>query len=180
MVKKKIFIMVSLVVLVVVAVSCSKPNEPQNDLMLEITGTYQGSFTSGNGLKNNGTALVSSVNDSVLQIHCYDDDGFDTTFVMEFYPNGDSVMLCNTGQDFFEQYGHEMSGSHHKWEDMTEHMGTTMMSNDDWQQHLQRQHQAGDEHFGAFNTKTQTFYYRFEPKGKKNIVNVFLGTKVSR
>ena len=166
-------------VIALIATSCSK-NEPlKKDLLAQIAGTYKGTLTNSNGLKHDGTADVSAVNDSVVQIHCYDQEDFDTTFIMEIYANGDSVMLCNTGEDFVNQYGHEMTGAHHMWQAMSEHMnGGMSMDSNDWQQHMQTQHQPGDEHFGSFDMDNGTFNYRFGSDNSSSFGN-FSGKKSS-
>ncbi len=138
--------------------SCSKKNNQSSNLVNKVIGTYKGTLVAEN-ITYNGTADVSAVNDSVIQIHCYDQDDFDTTFVMEMYKNGDSVMLCNTGEDFYSHYGHYMTGRHHMSEDMMGNMGG--MDND-WQQHLSNQHQPGDIHYGDFDMKNGTFNYSFD------------------
>lgn len=153
--------LVAMIALTVAATSCSKRESLNNDLISQIVGTYKGTLANSDGLKHDGTAEISAVNDSVVEIHCFDQDGFDTAFVMEFYGNGDSVMLCNTGEDFFNQYGHEMTGQSHMWEDMSGNM-MGGMDKDDWEQHLRSQHQPGDEHFGSFDMAKGTFNYLFE------------------
>ncbi len=175
----KSLLIVAILGIIVVATSCSKTSPPKKDVLSQIVGTYKGTLTNSNGLKDGSTADVSAVNDSVVQIHCYDLDGFDTTFVMEFYGNGDSVMLCNTGEDFFNRYGREMTGQHHMWDDMSGGMGSMgNMSNDDWQQHMRNQHQSGDEHFGSFDMDNGMFNYLFEMKDNSTQTKSFSGKKI--
>jgi hypothetical protein len=179
--KWKGIVMVGALALTVIATSCSKKVPLKKDLLSQIVGTYKGTLENSTGLKYDGTADVSAVNDSVVQIHCYDQNGFDTTFVMEYYGDGDSVMLCNTGEDFFNQYGHEMTGQHHMWDNTSGNMmggGMGSMSNDDWQQHMSSQHQPGDEHFGSFDMNDSTFNYLFEMKGNSAQTKTFSGKKI--
>ncbi len=176
--KWKGIVLVGIIALTVAATSCSKKGPLKKDLLSQIVGTYKGTLTNSAGLKHDGTADVSAVNDSVVQIHCYDQNGFDTTFVMEYYGNGDSVMLCNTGEDFINQYGHEMTGQHHMWDNASGNMmGNMDMDADDWQQHMRNQHQTGDEHFGSFNMNNGTFNYLFEMKGDSTKTKAFSGEK---
>jgi hypothetical protein len=177
--KWKGIVLVGIIALTVAATSCSKKEPLKKDLISQIAGTYKGTLTNSTGLKHDGTADVSAVSDSVVQIHCFDQDGFDTTFVMEFYRNGDSVMLCNTGEDFFNRYGHEMTGQHHMWDNMSGNMMGNMgsMDNDDWQQHMRNQHQPGDEHFGSFDMDNGMFNYLFEMKNSAQSKS-FSGKKI--
>ncbi len=178
--KWKGIVMVGALALTVIATSCSKKVPLKKDLLSQIAGTYKGTLENSTGLKYDGTADVSAVNDSVVQIHCYDQNGFDTTFVMEYYGDGDSVMLCNTGEDFFNQYGHEMTGQHHMWDNTSGNMmggGMGSMSNDDWQQHMSSQHQPGDEHFGSFDMDNGMFNYLFEMKNSAQSKS-FSGKKI--
>ncbi len=157
---KKLFF-IAVIGLILTVVSCNKSETPSKDLIPQIVGTYNGSFTDNSGLSINGKAQIAAVNDSVVQIHCFDEDDFDTTFVMEFYGNGDSVMLCNTGSDFFEKYGHQIIGEHHMWNGNPNHMMGNM-SDDDWQQHLSKNHDSVDEHYGAFDMINHNFNYLFK------------------
>lgn len=169
----KSIIIVGIIGITVIATSCSKKTEPpKNDIIAQVVGTYKGTLATGS-VEHDGTTDVSAVNDSVIQIHCYDQDDFDTTFVMEMYENGDSVMLCNTGEDFYSQYGHYMMGRHHMSDDMMGNMGS--MDND-WQQHLSSQHQPGDKHYGDFDMDNGTFNYSFE-MGNGMQTKIFSGRK---
>ncbi len=178
--KWKGIVMVGAIAITVIAASCSKKAPLKKDLISQIVGTYNGTLVNSNGLKHDGTADVSAVNDSVVQIHCYDQNGFDTTFVMEYYGNGDSVMLCNTGEDFFNQYGHEMTGQHHMWDNTSGNMmgGMGNMDSNDWLQHMRNQHQPGDEHFGSFDMDNGTFNYQFEMKNNSTQSKSFSGKKI--
>ncbi len=177
---KGIVMVVGAIALTVAVASCSKKAPLKKDLISQIVGTYKGTLTNIDGLKHDGTADISAVNDSIIQIHCFDQTGFDTTFVMEFYGDNDSVMLCNTGEDFLNQYGHEMTGQHHMWDNTSGSMmgGMGSMSNDDWQQHLRTQHQSGDKHFGSFDMGNGTFNYLFEMKGDSTQTKTFSGKKI--
>ncbi|HDO06731.1 MAG TPA: hypothetical protein ENG85_03515 [Bacteroidetes bacterium] len=156
--RKFVFFAISMLFALLLA-SCSKSIPAKYYSARDVAGTYKGSLVTGN-LKHDGTADVSAVNDSIINIHCYDSVGFDTTFVMELYQNGDSVMLCSTGQDFYNQYGHYMTGQHHMYEMGNMMGGSSGMT--DWQQHISSQHQAGDMHYGDFDMEHGTFNYWFD------------------
>ncbi len=169
---KGVFIVAVVALGLVVITSCNKKNTVKKNLAAQVIGTYKGTLTSGE-IKHDGVANVVAFSDTLVQIHCYDYDGFDTTFVMELYENGDSIMLCNTGQDFFNQYGHNMSTQHHMPENM---MGNMEGMNADWQQHMKNEHQPGDEHFGSFNMDAKTFDYLFETNDSTQM-KIFTGKK---
>jgi hypothetical protein len=118
-----------------------------------ITGTYFGEFTVNNGQQSiAGTAVVTRTDNDEIQIHCYGDI-LDTTLVMDAFDNGDSVMLCNNGDDFYNEYGHMGSGYH---------MMDMGMGESEWMYHLETDHHAGDEHFGGFDMNHHTFGYSFQ------------------
>lgn len=171
---KKFILPTVAIALVFFLASCSKKASFVTYSANQVAGTYKGTLTTGT-LKHDGTADVSAINDSVVSIHCYDSVGFDTTFVMELYQNGDSVMLCNTGQAFFDQYGHYMSAQHHMSGNMMGSMSG--MNNNDWQQHMRNQHQPGDEHFGSFDMDSGMFNYLFEMKNSAQSKS-FSGKKI--
>lgn len=151
---------------------CEKDSSKSDtDYFLEIVGTYSGEFINQADLKSGtpGTATVTHVN-SELQIHCFS-DLIDTTFLMDTYENGDSIMICDTGSAFELEYGHMSHGGNH--------MMDMHNSESEWSHHLSDDHSIGDLHFGAFNMKNHSFEYKFrmmegnsayyiEFKGNKN------------
>jgi len=171
-------ILVVIIGLSIVASSCNKDEALTKDIISQITGTYSGSYTDDGGVKNDGAADITALSDSTLEIHCFDEDGFDTTFVMEFYGNGDSVMLCNTGDDFYTEYDHQMlGGAHHIWNTQPGHM-MGKMSNGDWNNHLESNHNKNDKHYGGFNTNDHSFNYRLKLTDNAQFLK-FLGFKVN-
>jgi len=132
--------------------SCSKTPQPSAFSASQVAGTYQGFLTATN-FKTAGTADVSSLNDSMVSIHCYDSVGFDTTFMMQLYQNGDSVMLCSTGQAFFNQYGRYMNS-------MGSMMGGGSGMNE-WQRFMNAQNDPGNGNYGSFDMNHGSFYYPF-------------------
>ena len=134
--------------------ACDKNQSDNDNYLNKVTGSYSGNFSSQGTFKSAGTAVVTDEPDEQLQIHCYG-DFMDTTFIMDAYEDGDSVMVCNTGEDFYNEYGHMGSG----------HNMMGMMSDDEeneWMMHLQQDHQPGDMHYGGFDMNHHTFDYHFK------------------
>jgi len=143
--------------------SCEKSEETPLDNTIE--GTYTGTLTS-EGLKSaagviagstSATADVTKTGDGEIEVHCYSDE-LDTIFMLDYFDNHDSVMVCLTGDAFEEMYGHMMGEGH---------MGGGMMGDinngeTEWQHHMDDEHQSGDEHFGGFDMSNHTFGYRFQ------------------
>ncbi len=130
-----------------------------NDIISnDITGTYIGTITSDIASKsvatksnNTATAIVSKVGDKI-EVHCFDDN-FDETIILDTYHYNDSIMVCLTGNDFNNMYGHMMGqGS------MNENMHH---SGSEWMQHLNNEHEDSDEHFGGFDMQHHSFNYTF-------------------
>ncbi len=171
-------------------VSCSKTPQQKISKAQSVSGTYLGilagtTFKSSGNNNASGMADVSPVNDSTVSIHCYDDStGFDTTFMMGLYQNGsDSIMLCSTGQDFYNQYGFSMDSM------MSANMGGSMMGGsmmggtfdgNEWQQLMYELHNPGNGHYGSFNMMDSTFYYPFtqgDRAGADTVYMTFNGRK---
>ncbi len=144
---------VSTLMVVILVASCQKDNNQTRDLAFEVVGTYKGSLTEiGQPGGVEATAVVTKVEIDKVSINCYSVD-FDTTFMMELFENGDSMMVCNYGDDFTMQYGHERMDDHH---DMMDDVNWQS-----WNHHMSEEHQAGDEHFGGFDMIEKEFGYRF-------------------
>jgi len=147
--------------------ACDKSEELEID---DIAGTYIGSLTNSNlksaldegHVSDNATADVKHMGEGQIQVHCYSAD-FDTTIVLDYYHNNDSVMVCLTGDDFTNMYGH-MKGEGHMSGGM---MGDMHDDETEWMHHMDDEHQNGDEHFGGFHPESQSFEYTFfMPEGK--------------
>lgn len=160
-----------------VFVACQKRNQTVNQ---SVEGTYIGNFTVSNTLKsaqvvagnNMDTAVVKQLNNGQVNVHCFGND-MDSTFILNIYHNEDSVMVCLTGNSFEHEYGHMMGSG-------TMMGSKTMMGNNstEWGQHMNREHMAGDEHFGGFNMQNGTFGYSFKMMdGNSTIYKKFHGTK---
>lgn len=137
-------------------VSCEKSDDLINN---DIAGTYEGTLTIDLGKKtdnskttnNIATAIVSMVGDQI-EVHCFGDN-FDTTIMLDIYENGSDISVCLTGTEFENMYGHMVGQSN---------MNGNMQNMDsEWMQHLNNDHQSGDEHFGGFDMQHHSFNYTF-------------------
>ena len=141
------------VLITLLFIACSKENSvSEREYLSEVQGTYEGSLSINNKNTTPATAEVSLTNNDQLEIHCFG-EMLDTTIVMEAYENGDSIMLCTTGNDFEHEYGH-MGGNYH--------MMDMMDSESEWEHHMNTDHQEGDEHYGGFNMMNGSFEYTFK------------------
>lgn len=160
-----------------------------------IEGRYVGTITETGSLKSasgnvySATADVSKLKEGEIQVHCFGGD-IDTTFMLNYFENHDSVMVCLEGDDFDEMYGHMNSGGMMGGTNggmmggtntgtNTGMMGGTQgnhqsQNGTEWQNHMSSLHQAGDEHFGGFDMMGKSFGYTFKmPNGDMT----FQGTK---
>lgn len=137
-------------------VSCDKNNDNSPAAMSdEVTGTYKGSITASGDprVSTDATVNVSRESENTIYVNMMS-DMIDTTFMLNLYENGDSVMVCLTGDDFYNMYGHHLNENHH------------MMGNNghmDWQHHMNEQHDPGAVHYGGFDMPHQMFSYRLVP-----------------
>ena len=144
------------IIIVILFVSCQKSDEIGYD---DVLGTYVGTLTSNLANKSSeivvakdATVVVSSVGNQI-QVHCFAED-FDTTIMLGTYDHNDEVMVCLTGEEFENMYGHMLGQGH---------MNGNMQNNGtEWMQHLNNEHQEGDEHFGGFDMQHHSFNYTFK------------------
>jgi len=125
----------------------------ERSYMDNIVGTYTGDFSLEKS--SSGTPAIANVSlneEDQLIIHCYGEI-MDTIIVMDAFQNGDSVMVCNTGEDFYQEYGHMGNGYH---------MMDMRMNQTEWMHHMQNDHQTGDEHYGGFDMQRHSFHYEFK------------------
>ena len=138
--------------------SCEKSDDLISD---DITGTYIGTLTLNQAGKSSETAKAEAVPATIvinevgnqIQVHCLTED-FDTTVILDIYHNGDDIMVCLTGDDFENMYGH-MYGQGNMMHGNMQH------NSSEWMQHLNNEHQEGDEHFGSFDMQHHSFNYTF-------------------
>lgn len=147
------------VVLLVLFTACDK--DKTNELTVD--GIYKGTLSGSQVKSTEGTAeskpattVISITGDNKIQIHCFA-EGFDTTFVMNYYHHNDSAYVCYTGDDFEEMYGHMLGEGHNggMMDDM--HNGETQ-----WMHHMSEEHDDGDEHFGGFDMTNHSFSFTFQ------------------
>lgn len=152
---KNVFkILLSAVTAVILFTACNKSDETVSDNSIE--GRYIGTLTN-DGLKSaSATADVTKTGDEEIEVHCFSDE-LDTTFMLNYYEDHDSVMVCLEGDAFQEMYGHILGQGHM----MGGMMGDIGAGETEWMHHLSDEHLAGDEHFGGFDTMNHTFGYRF-------------------
>jgi len=156
---KRVGMMVTVVLLGLTA--CNKTD----DFSVEsIEGIYLGTISSGNGqksasvqLNSSATAVVSKSGNDLIEVHCFGNE-IDTTFMLNYYENHDSIMVCLTDSAFEHMYGH-MNGQGHMGGGM---MGDITKGETEWQHHMEDEHQQGDEHFGGFDMGNKTFGYHFK------------------
>jgi len=156
----KICMITALTLLVMVA--CNRAEETN---VRSIEGTYIG-LLSKDGLKNmsgvadgdkSATSVVSRKVDGLVEVHCYGDK-LDTTFMLNYYENNDSVMVCLTGDYSENTYGH-MMGQGHLVGGM---MGDISNGETEWMQHMNNEHYNSDEYLGGFDMMNHSFGYRFK------------------
>ncbi|MEY8021357.1 hypothetical protein AB8P51_11030 [Muriicola sp. SD30] len=159
---KKIGLIAKTVFLTVfVFAACEKSEEPFVDL---IEGTYVGTLTDNVGLKGGSTskiieeafAEITKIRKGIIEVHLYNVK-LDTTFMLDYYEDMDSINVCLTGDEFENMYGHMLGRGH-----MSGGMMNDMRNDEtEWVHHLNDEHQEGDEHFGGFDMQNHTFRYRF-------------------
>ena len=181
--KTRIINLTAILVLVILA-GCSKKDEPVTDQ--SIAGTYVGTLTAG-GLKSTSgtitgqvgaTTTVTQLNDSAVEVHCYNDD-LDTTFMLTYFNDNDSVIVCLNDSAFDEMYD-EMMGQGGMM-GRGGMMGGTInrqAGETDWQYFRNNVPQAGTLQMGGFDMIGHTFGYQFEMANGDTPYNLtFQGTK---
>lgn len=141
-------------------ISCTMNNElSQSKLSNQIKGTYNGTLTSSlSQTAIPATAEITAVDDYTIQVHCHSAD-IDTTFSLGLYPDGNMMKVCFTGNDFRNQYGHDMS-TNGQMMGNNQMMGN-MSNGNSWQQHMSAEHTPADDHYGYFDMNAGTFNYTF-------------------
>ncbi len=187
---KRIYLM-SFIVAAIFVVSCKKTYDIQENnnqsLASSVTGSYTGELKNSQTNQTVPASLTVSVqNDSMVAMHCVADQ-FDTTITMLLYQNYDSLMVCYTGQDFYDQYGHNLNNNNFcnskaaGWDDGW-CMGNNCWGGEDqwnaWTNHLNTQHDSNDRHFGGFDVQGNACKYDFESSaGNTTYFESFTGFK---
>lgn len=131
--------------------ACQKSDDITYD---EITGSYIGTISTI-GSDPSITIATADIRQlgNQIEVHCYGGD-FDATVMLDVFQNGNDIMVCLTGEDFNNMYGHMPGNSNWNW--------NGPHHDSDWMQHLNNEHQQGDEHFGNFDMQHHTFNYTFQ------------------
>jgi hypothetical protein len=149
-----------IIAICILFVACDKNTDLVNN---DVIGVYKGTLTTNltgksvsSKTDNAATAEVKMVGDKI-QVHCFS-EGFDTEVMLDLYEDNDSIMICLTGNDFENMYGHMLGQGH-----STGGMMSDIHDNEtEWMHHLNDDHQTGDEHFGGFDMIHRTFGYTFK------------------
>jgi hypothetical protein len=143
---------------VVLLISC---NTKDDITINDVSGTYVGTLTtvgltsriSNSEAITPATVTISNIGDEI-EVHCVADN-FDVTVMLDTYVNGDETMVCYTGTDFENMYGHMLGEGNI--------MGGNMQGNgNEWMQHLNNDHEQDDEHYGEFNMQDHSFNFMFK------------------
>ncbi|WJJ96438.1 hypothetical protein [Algibacter luteus] len=176
--KKIKLLTISTSLLLVVLAACEK-SELISDI--DIEGNYVGTISIIDDMdriiidtEEDATANISKIGNKTIRIH-FNSAVTDSTFILNYYEDIDGAMVCSTGEDFENMYGH-MLGQGHTNGGMMGHM-----QNDEteWTHHLNDEHQEGDEHFGGFDMLNHTFEYSFKRTVEDITYNmIFQGEKL--
>jgi hypothetical protein len=192
--KYNIHLFVALVLVnAVIFTSCTKEESseeetPANEsLSSSVEGTYNGTLkNSSTNESRSATLQIVKINDSLVSMHCVA-DGFDSTIINLLYQNFDSTMVCYSGQDFNNHYGHNLNnynfcnsqpnGWNSGWCN-TNNCWSGENNWNAWTNHLNTQHDKHDQHFGGFHMNSLSCNYSFPMNiGNTNYFEIFLGTK---
>lgn len=158
------------VVLLVLFTACQKEKTNEQDF----EGIYQGTLTSlqSNSGSKSATSEISFIDENEIQVHCYS-EGFDTTFIVNYYHHNDSAYVCYSGDDFEEMYGHRLGMGH-----MGGMMDDMKDGETEWMHHMDEEHVEGDDHFGGFDMANHRFSYTFQMNSDDSSDDLhFEGTK---
>lgn len=160
---KKIRNVFATVIVIVFATACEEAEDTKMD---SIEGSYNGTITIESNLKSNSNiyvlnfpakADVTMLGNLQIEVYCYGQD-LDTTFMLNYFEHHDSVMVCLTGDDFQQMYGHRYGEGH-----MSGGMMDDMQNSEtEWMHHMNDEHVDGDEHFGGFDMMQHSFDYTFK------------------
>ncbi len=189
--KIKSIIIGTLIAVTFITVSCKKTDDQNlNKIALasKVTGTYSGNLlNSQTNATTPATIKVTTINDSLVSLYCQSSI-YDTTVTMMLYENNDSIMMCYSGDDFYNEYGHNLdnhnfcnsqsNGWSSGWENNHDNWyGNSNNMWNAWNNHMNTQHKAGDRHYGAFDLSSSSCNYSFQIGGaNSSIWEYFSGT----
>ncbi|HKJ42516.1 MAG TPA: hypothetical protein VKA27_10515 [Sunxiuqinia sp.] len=167
---------------IAILAACTKKDEPVADQ--SIAGTYLGTLTASS-LKSTSSAIsghatatstVTQVNDSMVEVHCFNDD-LDTTFTLNFFNDNDSVIVCMNNSAFNAMYD-EMMGHGGMMGGMMGGWTNHQSGETDWQYFRNNFPQADTLQMGGFDRMNHTFGYQFGMMNGDTPYNLtFQGTK---
>lgn len=148
-----------MILVTIVFTACNNDDENSENT---IEGTYSGILTNKSATgtiigTGNAAADISKTSDGLIEVHCYG-NAVDTTFMLNYYENQDSIMVCMTGNAFNQTYGHKLGQGHM----MGGMMGDKQNDETDWMHHMSDEHINGDVHYGGFDMNTNNFSYTFK------------------
>ena len=167
---------------IAILAACSKKDEPVADQSIE--GNYVGTLTASSLKSTSGaitghvsaTSTVSQINDSMVEVHCFSDD-LDTTFMLNYFNDNDSVIVCMNDSAFEEMYD-EMMGHGGMMGGMMGGWTNRQSGETDWQYFRNNYPQAGTLQMGGFDRMNHSFGYQFEMMNGNTPYNLtFQGTK---
>jgi len=148
-------------------------NEKDDLQVNTIDGTYTGTITettlksasTTSGSTYNATAEVTKSGQNQIQVHFWGGE-MDTTLMLDYYDNHDSIMVCLNDSDYEHMYGEDHMDSGMGGGMMGSNSGSGMMSNlsgdgTEWENHMNGSTQTGELHYGGFDLMGQSFGYSF-------------------
>ena len=162
--KKRMIVVGAIMAAVVIGFTACEKSDNLN--VNDIEGVYDGTYSVSSSLKSvslagsgidQGSAEVSMIGNNQIEVHCFGEE-IDTIIVLDYYRHDDSIMVCLTGDNFENMYGH-MLGAGHIAEGM---MGDIRKGETQWMHHMNDEHVDEDEHFGGFDIHDMTFSYSFK------------------
>jgi len=154
-------------------IGCNNSNdiEPRS-----IEGTYIGSLKSDNLSKSLSKQQANEfigeivIKGNQLEFHCFGED-IDATMMLEYFADNDNFMVCLTGNDYANLYGHE----HGEGMMPAGGMNNLNSGSTDWTRHLNSSHDPNEHHFNSgFDMNKRTFNCTFQWMGD---TYTFVGTK---
>ncbi len=145
------------IIFALVLINCNSSDEPEINTL---SGVYFGTLKSDDVNKSSiipkGEIIANVISKGdQLEVHCYGEE-LNITFMLEYFEHNDSIMVCLTGDDYENLYGHAhgegmMSGTHNMQNGTTE-----------WMQHLSNAHDPDEDHFfGGFDGNHHSFSCSF-------------------
>jgi uncharacterized lipoprotein NlpE involved in copper resistance len=152
-------------VLLLSFIGCNNNDEIE---LKSIEGTYIGSLKSDNLSKSSSVSTTNEFTGDIrikgnqLEFHCFGED-IDITMMLDYFEDNGNFMVCLTGNDYANLYGHKHG------EGMMSAGGMNHMNsgNTDWTKHLNSSHDPNEHHFNSgFDMNNRTFNCTFQWMGE--------------